>query len=69
MARPSLGVGARGAVWTDPLVGGEWSARARYRDQNGRLCYVERIGGSKAEAVTSLTDHLQQRATEAERDG
>lgn len=45
-----------GEIWTGQFEDGDWEARARLRDTNGRTRYISRIRPTKTEAIKSLHD-------------
>ncbi|GAA3043396.1 site-specific integrase [Pseudonocardia yunnanensis] len=61
MGRPPLPIGTYGQIVTRQ-VGGSWTARARFRDNDGRTRLVERRGSSKAAAVRGLKQAMRDRA-------
>lgn len=46
--------GTLGKVWIGQFEDGDWEARARFRDTNGRTRYISRIRPTKPEAIKSL---------------
>lgn len=65
MARPPLPLGTWGAITRTETAPGQWRARAKYRDWDGRTRTVERFGGSGAKAEAALKVALRDRARPA----
>ncbi|MFT7837568.1 site-specific integrase [Saccharothrix sp. BKS2] len=62
MARPRLPVGTHGEIRCYPMPGGKWRAITNYRDYDGVLRPVERVGTSETNAKNNLRVALRDRA-------
>ena len=62
MARQALALGAWGEVSAQPVAGGGFRARARFRDFDGAVRPVERWEATEREARTALERALHERA-------
>ncbi|CAM3736829.1 site-specific integrase [Tsukamurella ocularis] len=65
MARPPLPLGTWGEITRAQTASGQWRARAKYRDWDGRTRTVERFGASGAKAEAALKIALRDRARPA----
>ena len=65
MGRPPLPLGTHGEIRTYRLGQKKWRARTLYRDYDGKVRAVERVGPSKAGATTNLREALRDRARTA----
>ncbi|MER5390679.1 site-specific integrase [Saccharopolyspora sp. NPDC002686] len=62
MARPRLALGTYGEIRYYQLGPKKWQARTKYRDYDGKVRHVERVGRSKANAKEILTQALRDRS-------
>jgi integrase len=58
MGRPPMPIGSYGKITTKQLEPKKWRAYARYRDSDGRLKPMQRIGTSKTNAENKLKEAL-----------
>lgn len=62
MPRPRLSPGTYGNIYSTQAASGAWTAKARFRDLDGKTRLIERTGPSKAKAELRLKEHLTERA-------
>lgn len=62
MPRPTLPLGTHGEVRCYQLAAKRWRARTKYRDYDGAVRHVERVGRSKRAARDSLVEALRDRS-------
>lgn len=62
MPRPRLSPGTYGNIYSTQNPNGTWTAKARFRDLDGKTRLIERTAPSKAKAELRLKEHLTERA-------
>ncbi|MCX2732012.1 site-specific integrase [Saccharopolyspora sp. NFXS83] len=62
MGRPPLPLGTYGEIRCNQIASNKWRARAKYRDYDGKVRDVERIGRSKTGAKENLRTALRDRS-------
>lgn len=63
MPRPTLALGTYGNIYsTQNTTNGRWTAKARFRDLDGKTRLIERTSTTKAKAERNLKEYLAERA-------
>lgn len=65
MGRPPLALGTHGEMRCYKLGDGKYRARTKYRDYDGRVRHIERVGTSKTGAKNNLKQALRDRSRAA----